>query len=271
LITARQSLFAARRGRLTGVFSDKVRKAEGNEAEVKELHATIGKRVVENDFLSQGLKPLPPFAGIFNALSGNGQRMFTCVRGDEPDRTQSDDRQRSRGSEADQAMQTAQDPPVVTVLLAGRRECRDAEADDRNRPGLSETPVLSLPGRASRSNGPRVGSRQIAAYLPRNGARGPTSGVSSDWGHGVAGCRQRPKYAQEAPPQHQQKASSAPDLSLFAAASCQSRARTTSPSRTCKHVLPVSGCSDITCIPVRRGFLYLVAILWPVGDGLQSP
>ncbi|MBU2867299.1 hypothetical protein KO497_09940 [Pacificibacter marinus] len=33
------------------------------------------------------------------------------------------------------------------------------------------------------------------------------------------------------------------------------------PSRTCKHVLLGSGCSDITYIPVRRGFLYLVAIM----------
>jgi len=41
---------------LTGVFSDKVKKAENNEVEVKELHAKIGKLAVENDFLSQGLK-----------------------------------------------------------------------------------------------------------------------------------------------------------------------------------------------------------------------
>ena len=33
------------------------------------------------------------------------------------------------------------------------------------------------------------------------------------------------------------------------------------PSRRCKHRLPGSGCSDITYIPVRRGFLYLVAIM----------
>jgi len=38
---------------LTGVFSDKVRRAEDNEAEVKELHAKIGKLAVENDFLSR--------------------------------------------------------------------------------------------------------------------------------------------------------------------------------------------------------------------------
>mgnify|MGYP007117167996 FL=1 len=31
---------------LTGVFSDKVRRAEDNEAEVKELHAKIGKLAV---------------------------------------------------------------------------------------------------------------------------------------------------------------------------------------------------------------------------------
>jgi len=41
---------------LTGLMSDKVKKAEDNEAEVKELHAKIGKLAVENDFLSQGLK-----------------------------------------------------------------------------------------------------------------------------------------------------------------------------------------------------------------------
>jgi transposase len=41
---------------LTGVFSDKVRRAEDNGAKVKDLHAEIGKLTVENDFLSQGLK-----------------------------------------------------------------------------------------------------------------------------------------------------------------------------------------------------------------------
>jgi len=30
-------------------------------------------------------------------------------------------------------------------------------------------------------------------------------------------------------------------------------------------------CADITYIPMRRGFLYLVAILWPVGVCLQTP
>lgn len=40
---------------LTGVFSDKAKKVEDNEAEVKELHAKIGKPAVENGFLSQGL------------------------------------------------------------------------------------------------------------------------------------------------------------------------------------------------------------------------
>ena len=41
---------------LTGVFSDKVKRVEDNDAEVKELHAKIGKLAVENDFLAQGLK-----------------------------------------------------------------------------------------------------------------------------------------------------------------------------------------------------------------------
>ncbi len=41
---------------LTGVFSDKVRRTENNEAQINDLHAKIGRLAVENDFLSQGLK-----------------------------------------------------------------------------------------------------------------------------------------------------------------------------------------------------------------------
>ena len=37
--------------------------------------------------------------------------------------------------------------------------------------------------------------------------------------------------------------------------------RTTSSSRACKHALPGKGCADITFVPVRNGFLYLVAIM----------
>ena len=54
------AVYSDERG-LTGVFYDNVRRAEDNEAEIKELHAKIGKLAVlhnsyENDFLSQGLK-----------------------------------------------------------------------------------------------------------------------------------------------------------------------------------------------------------------------
>ena len=41
---------------MAGVFSEKVKKAENKEGEIKELHAKIGQLAVENDFLSQGLK-----------------------------------------------------------------------------------------------------------------------------------------------------------------------------------------------------------------------
>ena len=41
---------------MAGVFSDKVKKAENNDGEIKDLHAKIGQLAVENDFLSQGLK-----------------------------------------------------------------------------------------------------------------------------------------------------------------------------------------------------------------------
>jgi transposase len=41
---------------MANVFSDKVKKAENKDGEIKELHAKIGQLAVENDFLSQGLK-----------------------------------------------------------------------------------------------------------------------------------------------------------------------------------------------------------------------
>jgi transposase-like protein len=41
---------------MASVFSDKVKKAENNDREIKDLHAKIGQLAVENDFLSQGLK-----------------------------------------------------------------------------------------------------------------------------------------------------------------------------------------------------------------------
>lgn len=41
---------------MAGVFSDKVKKTEDKDGEIKELHAKIGQLAVENDFLSQGQK-----------------------------------------------------------------------------------------------------------------------------------------------------------------------------------------------------------------------
>jgi transposase len=41
---------------MAGGFSDKVKKAETKDGEIKELHAKIGQLAVENVFLSQGLK-----------------------------------------------------------------------------------------------------------------------------------------------------------------------------------------------------------------------
>jgi len=48
---------------------------------------------------------------------------------------------------------------------------------------------------------------------------------------------------------------------LTCCASCRSRVLIKSSSRACKHALPGKGCVDITYIPMRRGFLYLVAIM----------
>lgn len=41
---------------LASLFSDKAKKAENKESEIKDLHAKIGQLTIENDFLAQGLK-----------------------------------------------------------------------------------------------------------------------------------------------------------------------------------------------------------------------
>ena len=41
---------------MAGVFCGKVKKAEINDREIKDLRAKIGQLAVENDFSSQGLK-----------------------------------------------------------------------------------------------------------------------------------------------------------------------------------------------------------------------
>ena len=41
---------------MASLFSDKAKKAETKDGEIKELHVKIGQLAVENDFLSQGLK-----------------------------------------------------------------------------------------------------------------------------------------------------------------------------------------------------------------------
>ena len=88
---------------------------------------------------------------------------------------------------------------------------------------------------------PFFGSRQIAAYLAQKWVpRRAASCASPDGHHGVAGHLQRPKHQQEAP-QHRIYPYLLRKLPI------------TRPN----HVW----CSDITYIPVRRGFLYLVAIM----------
>ena len=39
---------------MANVFSDKVKKAENKDGEIKELHAKIGQLAVENDFCHKG-------------------------------------------------------------------------------------------------------------------------------------------------------------------------------------------------------------------------
>ena len=88
---------------------------------------------------------------------------------------------------------------------------------------------------------PFFGSRQIAAYLPQSGFSAGRHRVRRLMNiMGLQAIYKGPNYQQEAP--------TAPHLSIPA-----EKAAITPPNQV--------WCSDITYIPVKNGFLYLVAIM----------
>lgn len=80
---------------MANVFSDKIKKAENKDGEIKELHTKIGQLAVENDFLSQGLKR----RARLNADRRSAKRTLL---------------------EPDAPVQAAQDQPFLDRLHAGR-------------------------------------------------------------------------------------------------------------------------------------------------------
>ena len=188
---------------MAGVFSDKVKKAENKDGEIKELHAKIGQLAVENDFLSQGLKAMSP------------SERREMIRKD-------------------------------NTKLSLTRQCKLLKI---SRSSIYYTPVgmnaetLKLMHEIDRvfTKYPFFGSRQIAAYLPQSGFSAGRHRVRRLMKHhGVAGHLQGPE--------HQQEASPASDLSILLR-----KLAITRPNQV--------WCSDITYIPVKNGFLYLVAIM----------
>ncbi|WP_420821918.1 IS3 family transposase [Pseudorhodobacter turbinis] len=188
---------------LTGVFSDKAKKVEDNEAQVKELHAKIGKLAVENDFLSQGLKPMSP---------SERKAMINADRTD----------------------------------LSLTKQCKLLKI---SRSSLYYAPVgvnaetLKLMNEIDRvfMKYPFFGSRQIAAYLPRNGFHAGRHRVRRLMGvMGLQAIYKGPNTSKKHP-QHPIYPYLLRKLPI------------TRPNQV--------WCSDITYIPVRRGFLYLVAIM----------
>ena len=65
--------------------------------------------------------------------------------------------------------------------------------------------------------------------------------------------------------QHKQEALTAQDLAISTEEDDHRPPEPSPPLTHTAYVLPGSGCADITYIPMRRGFLYLVAILCPAG------
>lgn len=188
---------------LTGVFSDKIRKAESNDDEIKELRAKIGKLAVENDFFVTRAQKMSP---------SERRTMVNRARTD----------------------------------LSLTRQCKLLKI---SRSSLYYTPVgfdaatLELMNEIDRvfTKYPFFGSRQIAAYLPRSGFHAGRHRVRRLMG--IMGLQAVYKGPNTSKKHHRHPV-----------------------YRYLLRSLPITRpnqvwCSDITYIPVRRGFLYLVAIM----------
>ncbi|MBT6585320.1 MAG: IS3 family transposase [Gammaproteobacteria bacterium] len=188
---------------MASVFSDKVKKAENKEGEIKELHAKIGQLAVENDFLSQGAK----------AMSPNERREM--IRKEN-----------------------------TKLSLTG--QCKLLKI---SRSSIYYTPVgfdqatLDLMHEIDRifMKYPFFGSRQIAAYLPQSGFSAGRHRVRRLMGiMGLQAIYKGPNTSKKHP-QHRIYPYLLRKLAI------------TRPNQV--------WCSDITYIPVKHGFLYLVAIM----------
>ncbi|MGB5864856.1 MAG: IS3 family transposase [Sulfitobacter sp.] len=188
---------------MANVFSDNIKKAENKDGEIKELHAKIGQLAVENDFLSQGLKPMSP----------------------------SERRDMIRKENTD---------------LSLTRQCKLLKI---SRSSIYYTPVgfdqatIDLMHEIDRifTKYPFFGSRQIAAYLPQSGFSAGRHRVRRLMGiMGLQAIYKGPNTSKKHP-QHKIWPYLLRKLPI------------TRPN----HVW----CSDITYIPVKNGFLYLVAIM----------
>ncbi|XXK34379.1 IS3 family transposase [Rhodobacteraceae bacterium nBUS_22] len=188
---------------MANVFSDKVKKAENKDDEIKELHAKIGQLAVENDFLSQGAKAMSP------------SERREMIRKDNTD-------------------------------LSLTRQCKLLKI---SRSSIYYTPVdfdqatIELMHEIDRifTKYPFFGSRQIAAYLPQSGFAAGRHRVRRLMAiMGLQAIYKGPNTSKKHP-QHKIWPYLLRKLSI------------TRPN----HVW----CSDITYIPVKNGFLYLVAIM----------
>ncbi|MCP4206574.1 MAG: IS3 family transposase [Shimia sp.] len=188
---------------MAGVFSDKVRKAENKEGEIKELHAKIGQLAVESGF----------FVTRAEAMSPSERREMIRKK---------------------------------NTKLSLTRQCKLLKI---SRSSIYYTPVgfdpatLDLMHEIDRifTKYPFFGSRQIAAYLPQSGFSAGRHRVRRLMSIMDLQAVYKGPNTSKKHPQHRIYPYLLRKLPI---------------SRS-NHVW----CSDITYIPVKRGFLYLVAIM----------
>ncbi|WP_289087355.1 IS3 family transposase [uncultured Sulfitobacter sp.] len=179
-------------------------KPEGpTEAEVKELHAKIGRLAVENDFLSEGLKPVSP------------KKKRAMIKRDHPE------------------LSISQQCKLVRLSRSAFYYTPDGIDGD----------TLSMMKEIDRvfTKYPFFGSRQIVAYLRRESTVVGRHRVRRLMARmGLEAIYKRPRTSQPHP-QH-------PVFPYLLRKMVIERANQ-------------AWCADITFVPVRNGFLYLVAIM----------
>jgi len=212
----------------TGVFGDAPKAEPEPTIDVKTLHAKIGELTLENDFLS-GARRTARSAPLVRA-----NRAGVCCRAQEDDRSCGEAERQPSGPRAG-------DQPGSRLLQAAPGVGRRSEADAQDRQaayGISVCRHSDATGSAGSGRVQRRAAARCCHADEAHGHRGPLPSVK-----------------------HLETGAGAQDLPLSSAQAAHHPAQSGLGSTSRAPLVQAQWTTDITYIPMARGFIYLAAVL----------